>query len=140
MAQLQRDESWAFNFTAWTFGLLGGVALILGGMGVFGVLAYAVSQRTYEIGVRMALGARGVDIVAMFMRHGAWLCGLGVLVGLGLTLAVAPLLQIALYQTSARDPITFAIISAFLVATGLLASYLPARRAQRLHPTSFRQN
>ena len=89
MAQLQRDESWAFNFTAWTFGLLGGVALILGGMGVFGVLAYAVSQRTYEIGVRMALGARGVDIVAMFMRHGAWLCGLGVLVGLGLTLAVA---------------------------------------------------
>ena len=83
MAQLQRDESWAFNFTAWTFGLLGGVALILGGMGVFGVLAYAVSQRTYEIGVRMALGARGVDIVTMFMRHGAWLCGLGVLVGLG---------------------------------------------------------
>jgi putative ABC transport system permease protein len=135
MAQLQRDENWAFNFTAWTFGLLGGVALILGGMGAFGVLAYAVSQRTYEIGVRMALGARGVDIVAMFMRHGAWLCGLGVLVGLGLTLAVAPLLQIALYQTSARDPITFATISAFLVATGLLASYLPARRASRLDPT-----
>jgi predicted permease len=134
METLRRDETWAFSFTASIFGLLGGVALVLGGLGVFGVLAYAVSQRTYEIGVRMAIGASGGQVARMFVGHGAWLCGAGIALGLALTLLIAPFIERGLYQTSGRDPLTLGALSLFLFGIGLVASYVPARRAARLDP------
>jgi hypothetical protein len=110
------------------------VALALGGLGVFDVLAYAVSQRTYEVGVRMAMGATGGQVARMCVGHGAWLCSAGIAVGLALTLPIAPIIQRGLYQTSGRDPLTLTALSAFLFGIGLLASYVPARRAARLDP------
>jgi putative ABC transport system permease protein len=134
MVRVQQDESWAFSFMASVFTVLGGIALGLAAVGVFGVVAYTVSQRTAEVGIRMAVGAQGSDVVRMFLRQGAVLCGGGVLVGLGLSLLAGPILQRALYQVSARDPVTLASIAVGLVAIGLLASYVPARRAARVDP------
>jgi predicted permease len=134
MAQLRRDEAWAFNFVAWAFGILGTIALVLAAVGVYGVLAYSVAQRTYEIGLRMALGARGADVVRMIVWQGARLCGGGIALGLLGALAVAPLIGGALYQVSSSDPVTFVALAIFLSGVGLLASYVPARRASRVEP------
>ena len=101
---------------------------------MFGVLAYAVSQRTYEVGVRMAMGASGGQVARMFVGHGAWLCGASIAVGLALTLLVSPLVERGLYQTSGRDPLTLGALWLFLYGVGVLASYVPARRASRLDP------
>jgi putative ABC transport system permease protein len=134
MAQLQQDETWAFNFVAWAFGILGAIALVLAAVGVYGVLAYSVSQRRYEIGVRMALGARQADVVRMIVGHGMRLCGAGVLLGLVGALAVSPVIGRALYQVSPNDPITLIGVSLFLCGIGVLASYVPARGASRVDP------
>ena len=138
MTQLRRDETWAFNFVAWAFGILGTIALILAAVGVYGVLAYAVSQRTYEIGVRMALGARQADVVRMIVGHGMRLCCGGVLLGLVGAFAVSPLIGRALYQVS-PDPITLLGVSLFLCCIGVLASYVPARGASRVDPAQTLQ-
>jgi putative ABC transport system permease protein len=113
---------------------LGALALILAGVGVYGIVAYFVSQRTQEIGVRVALGARTRDIVALVVRNGAALAFAGIGAGLLLALALSRAVAALLYQVGAADPGTYIIVSAGLALITLAACYVPARRAARVDP------
>jgi predicted permease len=113
------------------FGLFG---LLLASLGVYGVLAYAVSQRVREIGVRVALGARGADIVGLVLGEGMRLVAIGIGLGLVVALATARLIRGFLYGLSPLDPVTFAGVAGLFAAIAALASYLPALRAARLNP------
>ena len=122
------------SFTLIMLGVAGGMALLLGVVGIYGVIAYSVSQRTREIGIRMALGAQQQILTGMFVRHGLLLTGIGV--GLGLIGAAISmrLLSTLLYNVRPLDPITYAAASLGLLATAWLASYLPSRRAATVDP------
>ena len=124
----------AERITAALLVLLGLVALVLAAMGVYAVMAYAVSLRTHEFGVRIALGARPRDVLWQVIRRGAGLAALGTAIGLVLALAVTRLLERFLYGVSPFDPLTFLAVAALLAATVLLACYFPARRATRVDP------
>ena len=110
------------------------IALLLAVVGLYGVIAYAVSQRTREIGVRIALGAQPQDIARLVLIRGAALVGVGLLGGLMLSLAGTRLLNAYLYGVAGRDPVTYAAITVLLGAAALFAAYLPARRAMRVDP------
>ncbi|HET9982387.1 MAG TPA: ABC transporter permease [Longimicrobiales bacterium] len=114
--------------------LFAGIALVMAVMGVYGVMAYSVAQRTREVGVRMALGAQPRDIVRLVLRQGTFLAGLGILIGLLVAAGVTRLLAAFLHGVSAFDPLTFGLVSVSLAAAALLASLLPARRATRVDP------
>lgn len=114
--------------------LYAAVALVLAAIGIYGVLAYAVSQRTHELGVRMALGADVASILRLVLGRGLKLVGLGLGLGLLGALALSTVLQGLLYEMSARDPATFLIVLAVLGGVGVAACYLPARRAVKVHP------
>jgi predicted lysophospholipase L1 biosynthesis ABC-type transport system permease subunit len=116
---------------AGTLGLLG---LILAVVGVYGVISYTAAQRTHEIGVRMALGADRRDILKMVLRQGVMLVGIGVVSGVGVSLLLTRGISGLLVGVSPSDPLTFAAMSAFLGAVGLLASYIPAHRAMNVEP------
>jgi predicted permease len=123
------------RFFTLLFGIFGGLALVLAAVGIYGVLAYSVGQRTREIGVRMALGARSADVLRMVVGGGMLLVGVGVVLGTIAALLLTRVLQSELYGISATDPLTFAAALGFLGAVALLASYVPARRATRVDPT-----
>jgi len=110
------------------------LALVLAAVGIYGVMSYAVAQRTQEIGIRMALGAGEESILQMVLRNGATLALAGVAIGLAAALLLARLISSLLFQTSAADPPTFGIVPLLLLAVALLASYWPARRAARVDP------
>lgn len=110
------------------------VALILGSVGVYGVLSYAVSQRSQEMGMRMALGADRGKVVAMVVRQGAALAGVGVVVGLALAIGLTRLMSALLFGVSPVDPATFTAVPAGLVCVAILASWIPARRAAHVDP------
>ena len=122
------------RFSTMLLTVFGVIALALAAIGVYGVISYGVAQRTQEIGIRMALGARHGDVLAMVVRHGAALAGLGLLVGLAAALALSGLLESLLYQVSPTDPPTFAVGLAVLSVVAVLAAALPARRAARTDP------
>jgi ABC-type antimicrobial peptide transport system permease subunit len=111
-----------------------GLALLLAAVGVYGVLAYVVSQRTREIGVRVALGARGQDIVRQIVLQGLVLAAAGVAVGLAGAAALASLVGTLLYEVSPRDATSFAGTAALLVVVAAIASVIPARRAASVDP------
>jgi putative ABC transport system permease protein len=110
------------------------LALVLAAIGIYGVMSYAVSQRTPEIGIRLALGAESRDILGMIVGNAARLAGIGLAIGVVLALALSRTLNSLLYETAGTDPVTFASVVGVLAAVALLASYLPARRASRIPP------
>jgi ABC-type antimicrobial peptide transport system permease subunit len=112
----------------------GAVALLLAVAGVFGVMAYSVSRRTREIGVRVALGATYHDVVAMIVKQGLRTVFIGVAIGLVGSLALTRMMQSLLFGVTATDPLTFAGVVLLLVAVALLACYIPARRATKVDP------
>jgi len=122
------------SFTLVMLSVAGSMALLLGVVGIYGVTAYSVSQRTREIGIRMALGAQQQALTGMFVRHGLLLTGIGVAAGLGVAIVVMRLMSSLLFKVSPADPVTYAAVCAGLIATTALASYLPSRRAAAVDP------
>jgi putative ABC transport system permease protein len=115
-------------------GVFGALALALATMGVYGVIAYLALQRKPELGVRVALGARGRDVVGLLVRQGATLATLGIGVGLLAAFALTRVVASFLYGVAAFDPLTFAVAAAVLLAVALVASFVPAYRASRIDP------
>jgi putative ABC transport system permease protein len=122
------------RFSTMLLTVFGAIALILAAVGVYGVISYGVTQRTQEIGIRMALGARHTDVVGMVVRHGAALAGIGLAVGLAGALALSQLIGSLLFEVSPTDPPTFATGTVVLTAVAVLAAALPARRAAMTDP------
>jgi len=125
---------WARRAYSWLFGVFAIVALVLAAAGIYGVISYAVSQRTREIGIRMALGASPGGVLAAVLRSGMTLVAVGVALGLGLTLLAVGVLQGVLFGVSPREPLTYGAILLAVGAVGLLANAIPARRAATVDP------
>jgi len=121
-------------YVAALMAVLGGIALVLASVGVFGVMSYSVSERTHEIGVRMSLGAQTGDILRMVLRSGMFLAALGLAIGLPIAFLMARALASLLFGVEAADPFSFIGLPVLLAAVAALACYLPARRAARLDP------
>jgi len=129
------DQSMArTSFTLVLLGIAGAMALLLGVIGIYGVIAYAVTQRTREIGIRMALGAEARGLQGMFVRQGLLLAAVGAVMGLVAAAGLTRLMSSLLFKTAALDPITYAAVSAILIGAAALASYFPARRATAVDP------
>jgi predicted permease len=129
------DESLApqrFNMLLLT--IFAGVAMLLAAVGVYGVMTYSVNQRAHEIGIRIALGASPGDVLKMVLKQGMLLAAIGTIAGILLALAITQVMASLLFETSARDPLTFVGIPFLLSGVALLACYLPARRATRVDP------
>ena len=124
----------AVRLTAEVSMLLGLVALTLAGLGLYGVISYSVSARTREIGIRMALGAHSMNVRGLIVRHGMLLTVVALVMGLGGSVLLTPVLQSFLIDLPASDPVTFGAVAVALVAIALVASYVPARRATRIDP------
>jgi putative ABC transport system permease protein len=122
------------RFSMFLFGVFAALALVLAVVGLYGVMSYAVAQRTHEIGLRMALGAQGRDVLRMVVGQGMWLVAVGLALGLAGAFGLTRLMSSLLYEVSAADPVTYAGIAVLLGAVALLASYLPARRATKVDP------
>jgi predicted permease len=122
------------SFTLIMLGVAGAMALLLGVVGIYGVIAYSVSQRTREIGIRMALGAQQPTVTGMFVRHGLLLTGVGVACGLVAAVLLMRLMSSLLFNVNPVDPVTYGTVSLGLAATAWLASYLPSRRAATVDP------
>jgi ABC-type antimicrobial peptide transport system permease subunit len=122
------------SFTLVMLAIAGAMALLLGICGLYGVIAYAVSQRRREIGIRLALGAQAPDIRGLFMRRGLIVAAIGVVIGVGGAVGFTRLMQSLLFGVSPLDPITFIVMPVVLAAAAVLASYLPARRALAIDP------
>jgi putative ABC transport system permease protein len=129
------DQSLArTSFTLVMLAIAGAMALILGVVGIYGVIAYAVSQRTREIGIRMALGAQPAGLQRMFVRHGLLLAGIGAGIGLAAAVGLTRLMSSLLFGVNALDPMTYAAVAFVLIGAAALASYFPSRRATAVDP------
>jgi putative ABC transport system permease protein len=129
------DDSQAMSrFTTWLLVLLGATGLVLAAVGVYGVVAYVVAQRTHELGVRMALGASGGTVQWMVVRQGLLLAAVGVAVGVLASFVAARALRTMVFGITAHDPTTFVVVAALLALVAVFASYVPARRATRIDP------
>lgn len=122
-----------FKIGAALVGALGSIGLVLSVIGVYGVLSYSVSQRGQEIGIRIALGAHPGSIVAMVLRRGAFLVSIGLVIGIGATLAAARVVG-SFLTVSPTDPLTYVTVTVILTLVALVACYLPARRTIRVDP------
>jgi predicted permease len=122
------------SFTLVMLAIAGGMALLLGIVGIYGVIAYVVSQRAREIGIRIALGAQRAVLLRVFVRQGLLLAGAGVALGLAAAAGLTRLMSSLLFGVTALDPLTYTVVSALLLVVSVLASYLPARRAMMIDP------
>jgi putative ABC transport system permease protein len=134
MDQVVADSQMSPRFTLILLGFFAVIALALAAVGIYGVVSYAVTQRTREIGIRIALGAARGDVLRLVLGQGTALAVAGVIVGLGAALALTRLMSSLLFGVSATDPAIFAGAALFLAAIALLATYLPARRAMQVDP------
>jgi putative ABC transport system permease protein len=127
------------RFNLFLLGLFGAVAMVLSAAGIYGVTAYTVTQRTHELGIRIALGAQVGDVLKMILGQGMAVIGVGLVVGLAAAFALTRLLRTLLFGVGENDPLTFVAITAILVLVALIACYIPARRATKVDPlTSLR--
>jgi ABC-type antimicrobial peptide transport system permease subunit len=115
-------------------GIFAGLALLLACVGIYGVISYLVGQRTHEIGIRMALGARRGDVLRLILGQGTQLVVAGIAIGIFGAIGLTRLMASQLFQISTTDPLTFAAVSVILVLVALTACYLPARRAAKVEP------
>jgi putative ABC transport system permease protein len=134
MDKVIKESVTGIAYVAALMAALGGIALVLASVGVFGVMSYSVSERTHEIGVRMSLGAQTGDILRMVLRSGMFLAALGLAIGLPIAFLMARALASLLFGVEAADPFSFIGLPVLLAAVAALACYLPARRAARLDP------
>jgi ABC-type antimicrobial peptide transport system permease subunit len=130
------DETLArTSFTLVMLTLAAGAALTLGLLGIYGVISYSVSQRTREIGIRVALGAAQGKLILMFLRDGVALAGIGIVMGLGAAAGLAQVMSRVVFGVSPLDPVTYSAVPLVLLLAAMLASYLPARRAAAIQPS-----
>ena len=122
------------SFTLVMLGIAGAMALTLGIIGIYGVISYTVSQRQREIGIRLALGSQGGDVLQMVLRQGAKLALVGVAIGICAAFGLTRLMRNLLFGVTAYDPVTFATVAVLLVLVALLACFIPARRAMLVDP------
>jgi putative ABC transport system permease protein len=122
------------RFSMLVVGLFAVLALVLSTVGIYGVMAYSVSRRAHEIGVRMALGARTGQVLKLVLREGMTLTLIGIAIGLLGSFALTRLMATLLFGVSAKDPFTFISVAILLAAVALLACYIPARRATKVDP------
>jgi predicted permease len=122
------------SFALVMLGIAASVALLIGVVGIYGVIAYAVALRTREIGIRMALGAQMADVQNVFLRQGLWLTAAGILIGIGVAMVVTRVMSTFLFGVGPMDPVTYAAVSGTLAVAALVGTYLPARRATHVDP------
>ena len=134
MEQLVADSMAQRRFTLWLLGIFAITALLLAAVGLYGVLAYSVSQRSHEIGIRMALGAQGRDVQKMVVGQGMKLVLLGTGIGLVGAFVLMRLMASLLFGVGAADPLTYVVIASLLAGVALLACWIPARRATKVDP------
>ncbi len=134
LEEQKRDSLYASRMAATLLAIFGLLALSLAAVGIYGVIHYSVSQRIHEIGIRMALGALGKDVLALVLSEGILLVAIGVMLGVAGAMAATRLFATFLYEVSATDPATFVSIALVLATVALLAAYIPARRATKVDP------
>jgi len=134
MGEIISDSLAARRFSMILLGIFAALALLLSSVGIYGVISYLVGQRTQEIGIRVALGARRWDVLRLVLSHSVKMAVLGVVIGVAASLALTRLMAKMIYGVSATDPLTFVAVAAVLMFVALSASYIPARRAMRVDP------
>ncbi|HYL99235.1 MAG TPA: FtsX-like permease family protein, partial [Blastocatellia bacterium] len=128
------DSVAPFRFNTYLLGLFALIALVLAAVGIFGVINYSVTQRTQEIGIRMAIGASSLDVRRMIVVQGLRVSSIGLAVGLAGCFAFTRLMATLLFNTGALDPLTLGSVAAILIVVSILAAYIPARRATKVDP------
>jgi putative ABC transport system permease protein len=134
MTDFVTDDLARPRFTTLLLGGFASAAVLLAAVGLYGVIAFAVAQRTREIGVRVALGAQRGDVYRLVMRRGMLLIGTGLVIGTGAVLALGRVVAGLLFGVTPRDPVTMVAVALFLTAVAIIATYLPARRAMHVDP------
>jgi putative ABC transport system permease protein len=140
LEDLRQRSFWQFRLFGIMFFLFGAIALVLASIGVYGVLSYSVSQRTQEIGVRVALGAARADVLRLIVGQGVKLAAVGIVVGVAGAFGVTPAARSVLYNVTPTDPLSFGAVTLFLLSVALAASYIPARRAMAVDPLIAMRN